>query len=69
MRATTADVDDDYYTLFYVVGLTTSEEAEQVVRKVRAVPSETYEVLPGVVTADRGPQPRRGEVRFLPGAV
>ena len=68
VRVTTDEVQDGYYTVLYVVGLPTPEEAEQAVRRVRSVPHETYEVL-DQVPADRGPQPRRGEVRFLPGAV
>ena len=51
------------------MGLTTSEEAEQAVRDVRMVPSETYDVLLCKAMATHGPQLRRGEVRFLPDAV
>ena len=70
VRVTTGEIVDGVYdTVLYIAGFTTPELAEKAVRAVRSKPSETYEVLEGEITADRGPQPKRGEVLLLKGAV
>lgn len=70
VRVTTGQIHDGVYdTVLYIVGYPTPAEAEEAVREVRSAPGETYEVLPGAITPDRGPQPAAGEVRLLAGAV
>lgn len=70
VRVITADVRDGVYdTLLYIAGFATPAEAEQAVRQARRTPTDGYEVLPGEITSDTGPQPKRGEVRLLHGAV
>ena len=69
VRVTTQEIDDDgYNSVLYIVGFPTPSEAEAAVRKARQAPGETYEVLAGEITADRGPQPAPGEVRLCEGA-
>jgi hypothetical protein len=60
--------DGIYNTVLYIVGFSTPAAAEAAVRKARSKPEEQYEVL-DEITPDRGPQPERGEVRLLKGAV
>jgi hypothetical protein len=70
VRVTTDQIYDGVYnTVLYVAGYPTPEGALDAVRKTRAVLGESYEVLPGEITPDRGPQPLPGEVRLLKGAV
>jgi hypothetical protein len=70
VRVTTDEVHDGvYHTVLHIAGFPSPEEAETAVRKTRSAPHERYEVLPEQITADRGPQPRRGEVRRLEGAA
>ena len=61
--------DGVYDTVLYIAGFGTPAEAEAAVRQVRSKPGEQYQVLPGPIVPDRGPQPKVGEVRLLPGAV
>lgn len=70
VRVITTEVHDGVYnTLLYIAGFATPAEAEQAVRQARRTPTDSYEVLPDEITPDRGPQPKRGEVRLLNGAV
>jgi hypothetical protein len=70
VRVTTNVIRDGVYdTVLYIAGYSTPAEAEEAVKKLRSAPKELYEVLPGEITPGRGPQPSRGEVRLLEGAV
>jgi hypothetical protein len=70
VRVTTGEIVDQVYdTVVYIAGFPTPEEALAAVKAVRGRPWEPCEVLPGEITADRGPQPAPGEVRLLPGLV
>lgn len=70
VRVTTDQVYDEVYnTVLYIAGYPTPAEAIEAVRKVHSPRAEKYEVLPGEIVADRGPQPAPGEVRLLNGAV
>jgi len=70
VRVTTNEMYDGVYnTVLYIAGYSTPAEAEEAVRNERSTPGETYEVLPGAIPPDRGPQPSPGEVRLLVGAV
>lgn len=61
--------DGVYNTVLYIAGFPTPAEAKKAVRIARSTPGERYEVLPREITADRGPQPKPGEVRLIEGAV
>jgi hypothetical protein len=70
VRVTTDKVRDGVYnTVLYIAGFPTPAEAEGAVRKSRSKMEERYEVLSGEIEIGRGPQPKRGEVRLLKGAV
>jgi hypothetical protein len=70
VRVTTVEIHDGVYnSLLYIAGFAIPAEAEKAVRQVRRMPTDTYEVLPGQITSDRGPQPVRGEVRLVDGAA
>lgn len=70
VRVTTAEVRDGVYnTLLYIAGFATPADAVEAVRQNRRVSTDSYEVLPGEITSDKGPQPKRGEVQLLNGAV
>jgi hypothetical protein len=70
VRVTTAESCDGVYnTVLYIAGFATPAEAEEAVRQDRGTPTDSYAVLPGEITSDKGPQPKRGEVRLLKGAV
>jgi hypothetical protein len=66
--ATDQIYDGVYNTVLYIAGFPTPVEAEKAVRKLRSKPGEGYEVLEEIM-AGRGPQPKRGEVRWIEGAV
>ena len=69
VRVTTDELYDGVYnTVLYITGFSTPADAEAAVRKARSKLGERYEVLDEIVP-DRGPQPERGEVRLLKGAV
>ena len=69
VRVTTGEIQDGVYdTALYIAGFPTPAEALAAVQAVRGKPGEPIEVLDGEITPDRGPQPKRGEVRFIPHA-
>jgi hypothetical protein len=71
VRVTTGIITDGVYdTVLYIAGFDTPEAAVEAVRRRRSVEREAYEVLPeGEITSGKGPQPKPGEVRLIPGAV
>lgn len=66
-----ADESDDpaYETALYLSGHPTPAEAESAVKALRGKDGERIEVLDGPVIPGIGPQPERGEVTRLHGAV
>jgi hypothetical protein len=61
--------DDPAYDIaLYIAGYPSAAEAESAVRTARSKSDERMEVLDGIVLGI-GPQPKRGEVQRLKGAV